>query len=616
VVGDGTGQMRVSQFFMGAQFANPGWQAQLKKNYPVNAMVALSGLVKTSKYGLTLDKPSIEVLALDGEVQSDTIGQIVPIYPLTEGVGAAVVRHTIKACLPAVTHLPEYLPPAWLETLELPDLATALVDIHSPESQPALDRARRRMVFEEFFFLQLGLLRRRYQRQQQQIQTGPGFQIEGQLIEAFYQVLPFQFTTAQQRVAQEILHDLAKPTPMNRLVQGDVGSGKTVVAVVALLAARQSGYQTAFMAPTEVLAEQHYRKLVEWLALLHQPVGLLTGSTRASQRREILRSLATGELGVIVGTHSLIQEQVQFDNLGLVVIDEQHRFGVAQRAQLQHKGRNPDILTMTATPIPRTLALTLYGDLDVSEIDQLPPGRQAIQTQLLMAQELPQAQALIAREIAKGYQAYVVLPLVEESEKVDVRSAIEEHQRLQTVFPELRVGLLHGRMKGTEKDQVLGEFRAQKLDILVSTTVIEVGVDVPNASVMLIEHAERFGLAQLHQLRGRVGRGAAQSYCLLLNYTQSETAIQRLNILVNFQDGFTIAEMDLRLRGPGQVLGTRQSGLPDLALASLSEDQDTLNVARSYAQTLIEQDPALQQYPALKAELALRTQRLGAEILT
>ncbi|WP_287130166.1 ATP-dependent DNA helicase RecG [Candidatus Cyanaurora vandensis] len=615
-VGDGTGQMRVSQFFMGQQFANPSWQARLKKNYPPEAMVALSGLVKAGKYGLTLDKPEIEVLALAGEVQSNTIGQIVPVYPLTEGVGATTVRNTLKACLPSLQYLDEYLPGAWLADLALPTVQNALRAIHFPENTAQLEQARRRIVFEEFFFLQLGLLTRRYQRRQQAQPTGTIYQIEGELVTEFYKLLPFSFTQAQQRVVREVLSDLAQPAPMNRLVQGDVGSGKTVVAVVALLAARQSGFQTAFMAPTEVLAEQHYRKLCEWLALLHQPVALLTGSTRTSQRKEILRALTTGELGVIVGTHALIQEQVQFQNLGLVIIDEQHRFGVAQRAQLQQKGHNPDILTMTATPIPRTLALTLYGDLDVSEIDELPPGRRAIHTQLLIPKELPQAQALCAQQVALGHQIYVVLPLVEESEKVDLRSAIEEYERLQTVFPQFRIGLLHGRMKSVDKDQVLTQFREHQLDILVSTTVIEVGVDVPNASVMLIEHAERFGLAQLHQLRGRVGRGAAQSYCLLLNYTQSETASQRLNVLVNFQDGFAIAEMDLRLRGPGQVLGTRQSGLPDLALASLSEDQETLNTARIYAQRLMEEDPELKNYAQLHAELVRRNQRLSAEILT
>ncbi len=617
VVGDGTGQMKISQFFMGQRFAQPAWQAQIKKSHPPGATVALSGLVKTGTYGLTLDKPQIEVLALDEDIQSDIIGSIVPIYALTEGVSATTIRNAARESLPVAKTLGEYLPTTWLQQLALPALGQALQDIHFPETTAARDQAQRRIVFEEFFFLQLGLLKRRQQRRREQQQTALPMRVDGQLIEQFYQQLPFAFTHAQQRVVTDILNDLISPAPMNRLVQGDVGSGKTVVAVVAMLAALQSGYQVAFMAPTEVLAEQHYRKLVEWLSLLHQPVELLTGSTKLTQRREILRQLATGELGVLVGTHALIQDAVQFHNLGLAIIDEQHRFGVAQRARLQNKGRNPDILTMTATPIPRTLALTLYGDLDVSEIDELPPGRQAIQTTLLTPRELSDAQKLCAREIAQGHQIYVVLPLVEESEKLDIKSAVEEHLRLQQVFPQFRVGLLHGKMKSVDKDTILTQFRNHELDILVSTTVIEVGVDVPNASVMLIEHAERFGLSQLHQLRGRVGRGAAQSYCLLLNYTKSETALQRLNVLVNFQDGFAIAEMDLRLRGPGQVLGTKQSGLPDLALSSLSEDQETLNIARQYAQLLLDQDPDGQLYPRLYQEMNQRLQqRLGAEILT
>ncbi|WP_218079999.1 ATP-dependent DNA helicase RecG [Anthocerotibacter panamensis] len=616
-VGDGSGQMKVSQFFRGQQFAHIGWQQKLKQGYPIGATVALSGLVKTSKYGLTLDKPEIEVLALDGDIHSNTIGRIVPIYPLAEGVSVTVVREAIRACLPAAHALQDYFPQSWLTRLDLPSLPQALLDIHFPEDSAHGDRARRRIVFEEFFFLQLGLLLRREERRRVERGQAVPFQTQGALIEQFYHMLPFQLTRAQQRVIAEVLDDLSAPKPMNRLVQGDVGSGKTVVAVAAILAALQSGYQAAFMAPTEVLAEQHYRKLVAWFALMHQPVELLTGSTRSGPRREMLRQLATGELSVLVGTHALIQQTVQFYNLGLVVIDEQHRFGVGQRAQLQHKGRNPDLLTMTATPIPRTLALTLYGDLDVSEIDELPPGRQPIQTTILTPQQRAQAYQFCAREIAQGRQVYVVLPLVEESEKVDLRSALEEHHRLQhEVFPQLRVGLLHGKMKSAEKDLVLTQFRQHQLDILVSTTVIEVGVDVPNATVMLIEHAERFGLAQLHQLRGRVGRGAAQSYCLLMHYTQSEAAQQRLQVLVNFQDGFAIAEMDLRLRGPGAVLGTRQSGLPDLALSSLSTDQQTLTLARQEAQHLLQRDPALKDHPLLHQEVQRRLEKqLGAQVL-
>ena len=425
-------------------------------------------------------------------------------------------------------------------------------------------------------------------------------------------------TGAQQRVINDILTDLQKPAPMNRLVQGDVGSGKTVVAVVAILAAIQSGYQAALMAPTEVLAEQHYRKLVEWFNLLHLPVELLTGSTKASKRKQIHAQLATGELPLLVGTHALIEDPVQFQKLGLVAIDEQHRFGVQQRARLQQKGDSPHVLTMTATPIPRTLALTLHGDLDVSQIDELPPGRKAIQTTALTGRDRTHAYDLIRREVAQGRQVYVVLPLVEESEKLDLKSALEEYQHLQdTVFPEFKVGLLHGRLTSADKDEAITLFRENQTQILVSTTVVEVGVDVPNASVMLIEHAERFGLSQLHQLRGRVGRGADQSFCLLMSSSKAETAKQRLKVLEQSQDGFFISEMDLRFRGPGAVLGTRQSGLPDFALASLVEDQAVLEVAREAAERVIEIDATLERWALMRSELEYRYQRLmGGSILT
>ncbi|RMF69309.1 MAG: ATP-dependent DNA helicase RecG, partial [Cyanobacteria bacterium J069] len=399
---------------------------------------------------------------------------------------------------------------------------------------------------------------------------------------------------------------------------GDVGSGKTVVAVVAILAAIQSGFQAALMAPTEVLAEQHYRKLVGWFNLMHLSVELLTGSTKTAKRRQIHADLATGALPLLVGTHALIEDPVQFSRLGLVVIDEQHRFGVQQRARLQQKGDHPHVLTMTATPIPRTLALTLHGDLDVSQIDELPPGRKAIQTNVLTAKERSHAYDLMRREIAQGRQVYIVLPLVEESEKLDLKSAIEEYQRLrEMIFPEFQIGLLHGRMTSAEKDEAISQFRDGQTQILVSTTVVEVGVDVPNASVMLIEHAERFGLSQLHQLRGRVGRGAAQSFCLLMSSTKSEPARQRLKVLEQSQDGFFISEMDMRFRGPGEVLGTRQSGLPDFALASLVEDQEVLGLAREAAETAMTKDATLDRWPLMKQELAYRYRKLmGGTILT
>jgi ATP-dependent DNA helicase RecG len=617
VLVDGSGQIRLTKFWPGKRFRNVAWQKGQQKQYPVGALVAASGLVKKNQYGITLDSPELEVLDTDsGEVESPLIGRIVPVYPLTEGVPAYLIRKAVTAALPAAVALADPLPAQMRQGHDLIELPVAIAHIHFPGTEEDLAQARKRLVFDEFFYLQLGLLRRRHQQRQQQ--TAIVLPPTGQLIDQFYQTLPFQLTGAQQRVVNEILTDLQASTPMNRLVQGDVGSGKTVVAVVAILAAIQAGYQAALMAPTEVLAEQHYRKLVGWFNALGLPVELLTGSTRAAKRRELLGQLATGQLPLLVGTHALIEDPVQFQALGLVAIDEQHRFGVQQRARLQRKGENPHVLTLTATPIPRTLALTLHGDLEVSQIDELPPGRKAIQTTLLTGRDRTHAYDLIRREIAQGRQTYIVLPLVEESEKLDLKSAIDEHQRLQeAIFPEFTVGLLHGRMTSADKDAAITAFRDRHTHILVSTTVVEVGVDVPNASVMLIEHAERFGLSQLHQLRGRVGRGADQSFCLLMSGTRSDTALQRLRVLEESQDGFFISEMDLRFRGPGQVLGTRQSGLPDFALASLVADQAALGEARAAAAALIAADPDLAEHPILARELKRRYDKLmGGAILT
>ncbi len=617
VLNDETGQLKISRFFAGNRYRSSGWQYMQKKIYPAGALVAASGLVKKNKYGITLDNPELEVLETEGEqIDSIKIGKVVPVYPLTEGLGADVVRKAVSACLPFVDQLQDAVPQGLLSFYQLIGLQDGISNIHFPPDRDCLAAARRRLVFDEFFYLQLGLLQRR--QQHQKVTTNVVLVPNGTLIDQFYDILPFKLTNAQQRVVQEILQDLQHPHPMNRLVQGDVGAGKTVVAVVAMLAAIQAGYQTAMMAPTEVLAEQHYQKLVSWFNLMHLPVELLTGSTKAAKRRQIHAQLETGELSVLVGTHALIQDTVNFSRLGLVVIDEQHRFGVQQRAKLQQKGESPHVLTMTATPIPRTLALTLHGDLDVSQLDELPPGRQPIQTTALGGRQRTQAYDLIRREVALGRQVYVILPLVEESEKLEAKSAIEEHQKLQEkVFPEFQIGLLHGRMNSAEKEAAIRQFVQQETQILVSTTVVEVGVDVPNATVMLIENAERFGLSQLHQLRGRVGRGQHKSYCLLLASNSTSEAKQRLQVLEQSQDGFFIAEMDMQLRGPGQVLGTRQSGLPDFALASLVEDQEVLELARNAAQKVMEKDPTLNQWPLMQQELERRYQRmLGGSILT
>ena len=616
VLRDPTGRIKLSNFFSGNRYAHRGWQESYKRKYPKGSVVAASGLVKQNKYGLTLDKPEIEVLDSAGDsIESIKVGRILPVYALSEGVPADTVRKAIITVLPATKQIKDPLPEVIKEQYGLIKLKEAIANVHFPDNRDILGHAQRRLVFDEFFYLQLGFLQRRHKLQKNQVSAS--FAASGELIEQFQQLLPFKLTNAQQRVVNEITQDLQSSTPMNRLVQGDVGAGKTVVAVFAILAAIQSGYQAALMAPTEVLAQQHYRKLVGWFNLLHLPVELLTGSTKTAKRREIHAQLQTGELPLLVGTHALIQDPVKFHRLGLVVIDEQHRFGVQQRATLLAKGESPHVLSMTATPIPRTLALTLHGDLDVSQIDELPPGRQPIETRCKAGKDRSKVYDLIRREVAQGRQAYIIFPLVEESEKLDVRAAVEEHQRLsEAIFPEFQIGLLHGRMSSPDKDAALTAFRDNETQIIVSTTVIEVGVDVPNATVMVIENAERFGLSQLHQLRGRIGRGQHKSFCFLMSSSKSNDAKQRLSVLEQSQDGFIISEMDMRFRGPGAVLGTRQSGLPDFALANLVEDQEVLTLARDAAEKIVLADSDLTNLPGLKQELNIRYQKLlGGNIL-
>ena len=608
---DCTGRIRVSRFFAGQRFSSPGWLKTQQRQYPPGATVAVSGLVKETTYGPAFQDPLIEVLeSAQAPVRSGAIGRMLPVYGLTEGLGADRLRQLVAAVLPLLRDWPDPLPESIRHSQGLIGRADALTQIHAPANQEQLQASRRRLVFDEFLLLQLSLAQRRHQLRQRQappLLLLPGG--EG-LVERFLAILPFALTQAQERVLAEIRADLARPQPMARLVQGDVGSGKTVVALASLLCAIEAGCQGALMAPTEVLAEQHYRKLGEWLPQLHVSSALLTGSTPAPRRRALLQDLANGQLQLLVGTHALLEDPVQFDRLGLVVVDEQHRFGVRQRNRLLAKGLQPHLLTMTATPIPRTLALSVHGDLDVSQIDGLPPGRQPIRTVLLKGSQRQRAYGLIREQVVLGQRAYVVLPLVEESEKLDLRSAVEVyHQLKEEVFTELRVGLLHGRLNSADKQAAIAAFAAGDTQVLVSTTVVEVGVDVPEASVMLIDHAERFGLAQLHQLRGRVGRGAAASHCLLINDSSNVLARQRLELLVRSSDGFEIAEMDLRLRGPGQVLGTRQSGLPDLALASLTDDGEVLERARAVAQEITQADPSLQAHPGLSQALAEQRRR-------
>ena len=520
--------------------------------------------------------------------------------------------------------LADFLPQEVRERHKLLELSQAIGQAHYPDDEALKDRARIRLAFDELFLLQLGVLSKK--RDWQESQPGNPFNIDASVRDTFIKSLPFELTPAQQRVIQEITADLERVQPMSRLLQGEVGSGKTVVATAALLMAVASGCQGAFMAPTEILAEQHFATIRRLLSRVSSEekkeeenfyrysglfartlnVALLIGDITLKKKEELKQRIADGEVDLVIGTHALIQKGVFFSKLGLAVIDEQHRFGVAQRSAIRQKGFNPHILVMTATPIPRTLALTLYGDLDLSVIDQLPPGRQMIKTKWLRPEQRNSAYAFLRRQVAEGHQAFILCPLVEESEAVQARAAIAEYEHLsRDVFPELQLGLLHGRMTAADKDKMMRRFHSAELDILVSTPVIEVGIDVPNATVMMVESADRFGLSQLHQFRGRVGRGHEQSYCMLLAHNPSEVGRERLGIIEKVQDGFILAEEDLKLRGPGEFFGTRQSGLPDLKMAKLS-DITLLEMARSEAVRLFEIDPGLErpEYDLLVKELA------------
>ena len=541
---------------------------------------------------LQIQHPDFEIVEQDDD---DTIhtGRLVPVYRLTEGLGQRQLRRLLWRVVEAYAGaVPESLPEVLRARRKLPPLARALRAIHFPTTESELASARRRLVFEDLLLLQLGLAIRRARAGQAR---GIAIQPPGRLEARFKALLPFALTAAQECVWREIRSDLARPVPMNRLLQGDVGSGKTVVAALAILAAVEAGYQAALMAPTEILAEQHFLTLQEWLPRLGVSVALLTSGVKGREREARLEGVGGGAIPLVVGTHALIQEGVVFRRLGLAVVDEQHRFGVVQRASLRAKGESPHLLVMTATPIPRTLALTVYGDLDVSVLDELPAGRQPITTVLRTEARRAEIYAFLKRELAQGRQVYVVCPLVEESEASDLKAATEMAERLRAeVFPEHAVGLLHGRMSFAEKEAVMGAFKTGRIQVLVSTTVIEVGIDVPNASVMLVEHAERFGLAQLHQLRGRVGRGPWKSYCVLLASSAiGEEARRRLQALVESQDGFRLAEVDLELRGPGEFFGTRQSGLPEFRVADLLRDRQVLEEARQEALRIVAGDPIL-----------------------
>ena len=529
----------------------------------------------------------------DPKINAIHVGRPVPIYRKLGEFPSQRVREIIYgvlALLPSDT-IAESLPLNLTKRQNLISRERALREIHFPPDTSDLNTyehfrsaAHVRLIFEDFFWLSFGLMLKRGQRQKES--KGRTIRIDSGVKNAIASVLPFRLTAAQRRVVKEIFADLRSDAPMNRLLQGDVGSGKTVVALITMMAAMENGFQTALMVPTEILAEQHARNVKRMLAKTPYRVELLTGSLRSAEKKRLHTALAAGEIHACIGTHTLIQDAVRFDRLGLVVIDEQHRFGVVQRAELRTRGLNPDVLVMTATPIPRSLAMTVYGDLDVSVIDELPPGRTPIQTIVFGEDQRQEVKQLITEEIRAGRQAYVVYPLVEESEKMDLRDAKRRYEYLRDrVFPKFSVGLVHGRMKPAEKEEVMHNFVKGDIQILVSTTVIEVGVDVPNASIMIVEHAERFGLSQLHQLRGRVGRGAQKSYCLLLTSDRkTSVAEERLGIMSETNDGFFIAEKDLEIRGAGELMGTKQSGIPEFRIGNLVRDQRILERARKEAE--------------------------------
>ena len=510
--------------------------------------------------------------------------RVMPIYPLTAGLTNAALAKLVAQAL-AVCEMPEeILPPEIREKFHILPAETAYRAIHSPRDMEEAERARKRLIFEEFFVFSAGLSLMRASRAMKKVAPYPCMEMD-----EFYAALPFALTGAQKRAVEEILGDFRRGTPMNRLVQGDVGSGKTMVAAASAYCAARNGCQTALMAHTEILAEQHYASLSRLFAPLGISVALLTGSQTAKEKREIRQRIASKEAMVIVGTHALISESTVFANLGLVITDEQHRFGVDQRSRLSAKGDSPHLLVMSATPIPRTLALLMYGDLEVSVLDELPPGRQTVETFLVGESYRARLNAFIRKQVAEGHQAFVVCPAVEENQELDIKAASAWAQTLQqTVFPDLRVSLLHGQMKGAEKEHTMGLFAQGQADVLVATTVIEVGVDVPNATLMVIEDADRFGLSQLHQLRGRVGRGSAKSYCVMTTHNRSPETLSRLKALCKTNDGFQIAEEDLKLRGPGDFFGSRQSGLPAFRVADLSMDMGTLRDAQQASMEWIE----------------------------
>lgn len=586
LIRDGSGQIRCKFF----RVPYKGYFERFK----TGTEVRIIGKVTNYRGKLEFHHPDIKDI-VPGE---EDVDQLLPIYVEIEGFSSVKMQKMIQSAYLQIKDWPvEKFPPSLMHKYNLIPRKQAIKDMHFPEIENAeglttlSSKAHERIIFEEFFWLELYLASKKMGlKNEKGVAVVNSDAMNLKLIES----LPFTLTNAQRKAFDEVKKDMQSGKPMNRLVQGDVGAGKTMVSFMAAMYAFESGYQTCMMAPTEILAEQHYNNAVKRLEPLGLKLGLLTGKTKTKERKELLEKLITGEIHFLIGTHALIEDWVQFKNLALVIIDEQHRFGVAQRGYLKSKGQSPHFLVMTATPIPRTLAMTVYGDLDVSIIDEMPAGRSPIQTRVVTESKRSNAMSFMAEQIEKGRQCYIVYPLVEESEKIDLKNATEEYEKLKHQFPKIRFGLLHGKMKPAEKDEIMTQFRKHEIDVLVSTTVIEVGVDVANANLMIIEHAERFGLSQLHQLRGRVGRGEYKSFCvMIMGYAVSEETRDRVTFMEKTNDGFKIAEYDLEIRGPGEFMGARQSGLPGFKIANLVRDFALLKQARDAAFELLQKDPQL-----------------------
>ncbi|MCX7913815.1 MAG: ATP-dependent DNA helicase RecG [Thermodesulfovibrionales bacterium] len=597
IVSDGTGIITAKWFN----------QPYLEKTFKAKDKVIFYGTVKTNYWmtGIEMLNPEFEILNRDTLSEENLhLGRIVPIYRVTEGLGQRQMRSLMNSILTsAIPYITDPIPSEIVHKKGLPDLRESIEKVHFPTSELSLEELNsgvsiyhKRLVFNELFIFQAGIaLLKNLSNKNLGISFSPNYKY----IDTLLKNLPFKLTKAQERVFAEIIEDMKASTSMNRLIQGDVGSGKTIIALLAMLACVESGYQAALMAPTEILAEQHYLNICNLLNCIDIKVQLLTGSKKIDSKNKTFEIITKNKADIVVGTHALIQESVVFENLGLVIIDEQHRFGVMQRALLKKKGLNPDTIVMTATPIPRTLALTLYGDLDYSIIDELPAGRTPIKTILLDRGRQNYRFKFIEEEIERGGQIYIVYPLIEESEKIDLQSAIKGYEEIKKRYPDHSIGLLHGRMKSEERQSVMERFKEGLIKILVSTTVIEVGVDVPNAGLMIIMNAERFGLAQLHQLRGRVGRGNRQSYCVLVQGKANDDSRKRLEVIANTNDGFVIAEEDLKIRGQGEFFGTKQSGMPDFKITNIFRDFKILEEARQEVLSFFAKRHSLAPYPEL-----------------